>query len=971
MNALGRQQELENLAAHIADGEAVDWDALEAAAESEHNRHVLRELRLIAGMAQLHRTHAEEELAASVSAQAAAAPAPSPSLQSSFGAYSPSPPPEHIVPEESHDDTAARDLPRFLSVGKWGPFTLIERVGEGAFGEVYRARDALQRDVALKLLRPGRGTTQQITARILHEGRIMARVRHTNVVTVYGSEEHDGRVGLSMEFVRGRTLEALLESQGRFSAREAALIGRELCRALAATHAAGLIHRDVKARNVMREEGGRVVLMDFGAGQLFDPDGGSVVGRGVTGTPLYLAPELLVSGEATIRSDIYSLGVLLYHLVTRAYPVQAMTLDELRLAHASGRRRRLNDMRPELPDDFVRVIERAVNSDPERRFASAGAMQDALSSTLATDPWSDHGYIERRKEPLPAAGPGAAAEAGTPATQAGQGGGGAGVGVGAASDAPAALPEPGKTTGRSSFGQRWWGALVATAFLLGALGAAVAAMVWARNRPDARPAAIENGVTAGGGITGAATSRPIRIAIRAASALSGTNADGLLSTNMADQLEHDLSGSPNVRVIAMAAVEALRDRPADALLQSLDADAVLEVSGSQQDHSARGAVRIVRAGAEPILVDTPPMPANPLRPLTQHLAHETVARLNVAGSSWQPTQRTALPLNNPDAVRLFRRGEDLLQRNGRQDVIDAADAFREATDLEPEFVLAYARWAEALLLMYRHNAISRAEAFPVAQDAIAQALQRDEQSGEAYAVLADLYVEKDRDWEKADATFRKALSLNPSCQYARVRYALLLAGRGRVNDGVTQMLEAQRLNPRSSVLRGYAGATLHYARRYEDAAKMYESALQLDSQYSAAHIGLCKAFTALRSTERALHECEEVTRTGAAEPPFVESQLVQIYTDAAQPQRAREHLDQLLAAYRARPTGDTAFWLALAHASLGRTNDAFTWLDRAIDAQSSRLLYARVDSRLDPLRGDPRFADRLTRIDNNRAPQVN
>jgi tetratricopeptide (TPR) repeat protein len=882
---LAPQQELVNLAASIADGDAVDWDALEAAAENDHRRQVLRELRLIAGMAALHRTHAEEDQAspAAADADAGALPAKSPSAP----------------------------------IGTWGPFSLLEKVGEGAFGEVFRARDALQRDVALKLLRPGRGTTAQVSGRILHEGRIMARVRHTNVVSVYGAEEHNGRVGLSMEFVRGRTLEALLESHGTLSAREAALIGRELCRALAATHAAGLVHRDVKARNVMREEGGRVVLMDFGAGQVSDPDRDSS-GRGVTGTPLYLAPELLQSGDATIRSDIYSLGVLLFHLVTRSYPVQARNLDELRLAHARGDRRRLNDLRPELPDDFVRVLERAIDPDPQRRFPSAGSMQDALSSTLASDPWSDQRVERRQTAPARAATLHAAAPAG--------------------------------------LGRR--GTIVASAVVLGAVAAAaIAGFVWLRPRTGAHPSTGESGAR------GAATAiaRPLRIAIRA----TGGN-DDTLSANMAEQLEHDLSASPNVRVIASAAVEALRDRPANALMQSLDADALLEVSGIEQGKIAHGSVRIMRAGASPIAIDTTPMPANPLRPLTLQLAEQTLERLNVSAASWRPSQRTTLPLNNPDAIRLFRKGEDLQQRNGRQDVIDAADAFRQATDLEPDFVLAYAKWAEALLLMYRHNALSRTEVFPVAQDAIAQALQRDDQSGEAYAALADIYAEKDHDWDRAETTFRKALSLNPSCEYARIRFALMLAGRGRVDEAVNEMLEAQRLNVRSSVLRGYSGATLHYARRYEEAAKMYESALQFDSQYTAAYIGLCKAYVALKNKELALRWCNEVSRTGAAEATFVESQLVQLYADAGQPQAANEHLQKLLADYKARPTADTAFWLAAANGSLGKLDEAFTWLDRAIDGRSSRLLYARVDARLDPLRADARFATRVAKLENMR-----
>ena len=301
--------------------------------------------------------------------------------------------------------------------------------------------------------------------------------------------------------------------------------------------------------------------------------------------------------------------------------------------------------------------------------------------------------------------------------------------------------------------------------------------------------------------------RTLRIAIRP----TETGGDNSLARLLADQLQQDLSASPNFRVIASVAVDALRDRPASGLLQTLDADAVLEVSGERQGDSARGRLRIVRAGAEPVVAATPIQPASRMRPLTERLAELSVERLKV-GNTIQPSRRSELPLNNPDALQLYREGQNLLRRGGRQDVLDAAAAFREATELEPNFVLAYARWAEALLSVYRHNAIDGEHAFPVAQDAIAQALQRDERSGEAYAALGDLYVEKDRNWTQAEETFRKALTFNPSSEYARIRYALMLAGRGRVDEAVSQILEAQSLNPRSSMLRGYAGATLYYAR---------------------------------------------------------------------------------------------------------------------------------------------------------------
>jgi serine/threonine-protein kinase len=180
-----------------------------------------------------------------------------------------------------------------------------------------------------------------------------------------------------MEFVRGLTLEQMLATHGPFSAGEAGLVGYELCGALAAVHHAGLVHRDVKAQNVMREEGGRLVLMDFGAGQK-QAEPGTVGGR-IVGTPLYLAPEVLKGIEATISSDVYSLGVLLYHLVTNDFPVRAASFGDLVQAHTRGEITPLQDLRPHLPRSFVRVVERATDPNPARRFASAGRMEAALA----------------------------------------------------------------------------------------------------------------------------------------------------------------------------------------------------------------------------------------------------------------------------------------------------------------------------------------------------------------------------------------------------------------------------------------------------------------------------------------------------------------------------------------------------------------------------------------------------------------
>jgi TolB-like protein/Tfp pilus assembly protein PilF len=259
---------------------------------------------------------------------------------------------------------------------RWGHLRLLEKVGAGAFGQVYRAWDTrLDREVALKLLPATAGDSG---SPVIEEGRLLARVRHPNVVTIYGAELIDGQIGLWMEFVRGRTLEALLRSGHQFSLDDVLAIGRELCRAVTAVHAAGLVHRDIKAQNVMRADDGRVVLMDFGAGRdVLD------AGPTRTGTPLYLAPELFAGQPATVRSDVYSIGVLIYRLLTGGYPVTGRSIHDLRRAHEQEERVGLTSVRPDLPPRLASVIERATAATPAERYPSCDALAEELNAINA------------------------------------------------------------------------------------------------------------------------------------------------------------------------------------------------------------------------------------------------------------------------------------------------------------------------------------------------------------------------------------------------------------------------------------------------------------------------------------------------------------------------------------------------------------------------------------------------------------
>ncbi|MCD4699787.1 MAG: serine/threonine protein kinase, partial [Phycisphaerae bacterium] len=276
-----------------------------------------------------------------------------------------------------------------LEGGSWCHLKQLRLIGKGMHARIYRAVDPrLDREVALKVYRHegdgfGQGSlavgSRQSNDAVIREARLMARVKHPNVVTVFGAEKDaDGRVGIWMDYLQGKTLSEVIREQSTLSARETELIGLDLCRALAAVHTAGIVHQDIKAQNVMREQGGRIVLMDFGVGR----ETAEEFAGQATGTPLYMAPEVLTTGEVSVASDIYSLGVLLFHLATGRFPVEANGLASLLEKHSTGQKHILRDLRPDLPRGFIDVVERALAADPKRRFASMGEMESALNSSL-------------------------------------------------------------------------------------------------------------------------------------------------------------------------------------------------------------------------------------------------------------------------------------------------------------------------------------------------------------------------------------------------------------------------------------------------------------------------------------------------------------------------------------------------------------------------------------------------------------
>ena len=272
-------------------------------------------------------------------------------------------------------------LPPNAARTTWGHLILLEKIGQGSYGEVYRAWDPkLSTDVALKLMPCGFTSTEDA----LREGRMLARVYHPNVARVFGADRIGDTVGVWMEYIDGLTLRDIARDEAPLLPGMLLPIAKRLLEALAAIHDAKILHRDLKPENILVDKTGRVVVTDFGCGA-FRTEADAERREQFAGTPRYMAPELFAKKEPMPSSDLYALGVILFHLATGKYPVEAKSVAELQSAHRSGRRELLASLRADLPRAFVESVDKTLDPDPRRRHRSAREWLDSIAQPMEAE----------------------------------------------------------------------------------------------------------------------------------------------------------------------------------------------------------------------------------------------------------------------------------------------------------------------------------------------------------------------------------------------------------------------------------------------------------------------------------------------------------------------------------------------------------------------------------------------------------
>jgi serine/threonine-protein kinase len=270
-----------------------------------------------------------------------------------------------------------------------GRFTIQEEIGRGGMARVYRAQDTqLKRTVAIKVLLPQLAVDPEFAQRFEREAITAANLRHPNIVTIYDVGEQDSLRYIAMEYVRGHTLHAIIEERGALGLGYAITIIGPVAAALDYAHRQGAVHRDIKPQNIMIDVDGRVLLTDFGIAQA--PDGGSSSGQRLTrtgifmGTPEYISPEQASAQRVDGRSDLYSLGIATYEVITGNVPVSGAT-PQLIVAHAQTPPPPISTQDQDLPPELDLVMARILAKRPDQRFATGAAFIDELRSVARTN----------------------------------------------------------------------------------------------------------------------------------------------------------------------------------------------------------------------------------------------------------------------------------------------------------------------------------------------------------------------------------------------------------------------------------------------------------------------------------------------------------------------------------------------------------------------------------------------------------
>jgi TolB-like protein/Tfp pilus assembly protein PilF len=774
-----------------------------------------------------------------------------------------------------------------------GRYRVVAPVGGGGMGIVYKAIDErLGRTVALKFLQPRFGPDDSAAERFRHEARTVAALEHPNICTVHEiGETDDGQLYIAMPLYDGHTLQRRI-ADGPLPVDEAVAIAVQVARGLAKAHARGIVHRDVKPSNVFVTDDGVVKLLDFGIAKLADV---TLTGAGtMLGTAAYMSPEQARGEPVDHRSDLWSLGVLLYEMLAgrRAFPGDAASVVLESIQH--GRPVPLADHRPDVPPALARLVETLLAKAPDARPASAQALERAL------------------------------------------------LALGLAEYVPGGLA-PAATSGQrhGAPGTRRWG-IAAAAIVAVAVLAVAATALWRARAGERAPTPSSLAVLPFADRSPARDQEYFSDGITDELIATLGRVDGLRVASRTSSFAFKGRASDVRAVAAQLGVATVLEgsvrREGERLritVQLVNAADGYQLWSEAYDREARDAFAVQQDIARAIA---------------------QVLRVRLAGASGDTAAAPgaeAYDLYLKGRHALYLRGRYAWYSRTEEGVRAAARYFEQAVAQAPEYARAHAGLADTYVVLAFYDYMRPTEAFPRAVASARRAAELDPTLGSPHATLAYALLYHEWDFARAEDEFKRAIALEPNYSTGHQWYANLLMAAGRFDEAERAMARAEELDPLALIAKAAQGWVLYHAGKDAAALEKFRQTLELNPDYA---IGLLWRGWTLQSTDSldaavtAHRRAVALTDSGGL---FLAS-LARSLALAGE----RAEAERLLAALESRGArGDyvPSYELAKVHEALGRPERALDWLERAYRERAHSMVYLRVDPQLRALRTHPRF----------------
>ncbi len=793
-------------------------------------------------------------------------------------------------------------------------YKIIEKVGSGTLGTVYKVYDkALERELALRSISYDPGLDRTTLDRARREFKSQPRIVHKNVERIFDLGGGPDSLVVTMEYAPGQNLKNwnAEQKQKRLRVDQTISLARQICEGLAEAHRQGIVHLDFKPGNIMIDQNNDVRIMDLGIA-------GFLKARGILTSALplgaleYMSPEQAEGGDAGERSDIYSLGVILYEMATGRVPFQAETPSEIPAMHVNEKPRDPRELNPLIPEGLSRLILRCLEKEKEKRFPSIRDLRADLESI-----------------DMSAAAP-----------------------VEPTVPLPQEKPAPPKVRKREikpkiKLDLRKWLVPVSAALLVIAVGIAV----W---QLFLRPS--------GSGLpTVPAVDRPA-LAVLPFDDLSPARSSEHLGDAFAEILRLQMHYGQGLRVAGGMTPSAFTKPGGDygEIARILGARHVVEAGFEMNDGKIRVKARLVdtengravwsqefESGEDEVFA---------VQGETARAVAEQLKSTRPAGQRPADLKNVAMPFS---AFDLYARGRWLQKKGGKDNLEKAVEAFLQAADKAPASALAYAAAAKAYIALGESSAWAPARAFPKAKEAVLKALLMETALADAHLSLAVIKSTYDWDFAGAEAEYRTAFRLEPDNPETRGCYARYLSAFGRHEEAIKEIQLAQSLDPLSPAQSSGAGAILYFARRYDRAYAELNKGLAMHPSDPSIlyYLGMVDIQTG--QYEGAVKSLNQAAALGG-DPDDIGLRIA--YVDAVEGRRGDvgRTLTESLSA--ANETYVPYVSIASVYAGLGEKDQALFCLEKALAQKDAGLILLKVHPMFDSVRYDLRFVELLKKI---------